>query len=159
MIRAIKTVALLRKNGIDCPWIAYRAAKRGGLELAVLCAVLDQETGGGQNVFGHDPTIFIGAGRVTKAKYLEYRAMRRATGKMQGVGPMQLTWYSYQDAADALGGCWKPRWNVAVGVAILDRAVKRSGLYAALRAYNGSDTYAVKVMVKVHKWRRILESV
>ena len=51
--------------------------------------MLQKESGGGSNVFGHDPTIFVGAGTVTRAKYLEYKRQRVASGNtlMQGVGP------------------------------------------------------------------------
>ena len=46
--------------------------------------MLIKESGGGKNVFGHDPTIFVGAGTVTKAKYLEYKKRRVASGNKRG---------------------------------------------------------------------------
>jgi hypothetical protein len=154
-------VAKLRANGILIPRIAAGEAHAAHLEVAVLAAVLEQETGGGRNVFGHDPTIFRGAGAVTKAKYLAYKTQRDKGGKgkggMQGVGPMQLTYYSYQDEADLLGGCWIPRCNVRVGARSLADAIRRNGLYAALKAYNGSDAYARQVMARVDRWRKLLK--
>ena len=146
----------LRELGIRIPRIARQEARRAGLELAVLCAVLEQETGGGRNVFGHDPTIFVGAGEVTRAKYLAYRRERDRTGKMQGVGPMQLTWKGYQDLADRYGGCWRPRINVRVGAQILGGGIRGRGLLRALRSYNGSLRYALRVRLRVRKWRRLL---
>jgi len=156
-----KTAALrvkLKLLGIEYPLYTIWAARRTGLELAVLCAVLEQESGGGANVFGHDPTIFAGAGRVTRSKYEAYKKARgtRGQGGMQGVGPMQLTYFSYQDEADKLGGCWKPRWNIQVGADILAEAVRRHGLWNALKAYNGSAAYADKVNARVVKWRKLL---
>lgn len=156
-VGAAVTIVRLRVHGIKLPIVAYQEAKRAGLELAVLCAVLEQESGGGRNVFGHDPTIFAGAGAVTRAKYLAYKKLRgpRGKGGMQGVGPMQLTWYSYQDEADKLGGCWVPRHNVRVGAKLLARTIRARGLYRALASYNGSTRYADAVMKRVAKWRRV----
>lgn len=149
----------LRSLGIDYPIITIDEAKREGVPLAVACAVLEQETGGGRNVFGHDPTIFIGAGTVTRAKYERYKKLRGPKGKggMQGVGPMQLTWYSYQDEADKEGGCWLPRYNVRIGLRVLARHFrKHKDWHAAFKAYNGSETYADQVDARVKKWKRLL---
>lgn len=157
--RHLAMIFRLRRHGIRIPRIAYQEARRARLELAVLCAVLEQETGGGRNVFGHDPTIFRGAGKVTKKKYLAYKKARgpRGRGGMQGVGPMQLTWWTYQDHADALGGCWDPRFNVRVGAQTLAHGIRALGLWRALRAYNGSSAYADEVMARVVRWRRRLK--
>lgn len=131
--------------------------------------MLEQETGGGRNVYGHDRdskgrVIWHGeAGtiKVTRENYARYRRFRDRLGRppygrMQGVGPMQLTWYTYQDQADRLGGAWNPRINVRVGSEILARAINRSGLHRALWAYNGSESYAFAVEKRVMKWRRVL---
>lgn len=170
LLRKTRLVRRMKRHGIEVPRIAYEEARRVGLELAVLCAVLEQESGGGANVFGHDrgadgkPIWHGSTGRVpvNVVTYAEYKRFRDAHGKppygrMQGVGPMQLTWYSYQDLADRLGGCWSPRFNVRVGAGILARAIERSGLHRALWAYNGSESYADAVEKRVEKWRRILE--
>ena len=104
-------VQRLRAGGILFPETTIAEARRSGLKLALACALLEKESSGGQNVFGHDPnTIFAGAGDVTKEKYLDYRRRRIAAGNrtMQGVGPCQLTWWELQDEADREGGCWKP---------------------------------------------------
>ena len=98
----------LRAGGIVDPDTTVAEAQRAGLPLKLACAMLEKESAGGHNVFGHDPhTIFAGAGEVTEAKYREYKRKRVASGNklMQGVGPCQLTWWSLQDAADAAGGC------------------------------------------------------
>ncbi len=158
MLKSLRLTRLLRKAGIEYPIITYQEAKRAGVPLHVLAAVLEQETGGGRNVFGHDPTIFIGAGKVTKSKYFAYRRQRgpKGQGGMQGVGPMQLTWYTYQDLADKYGGCWKPRPNIRVGAEILARSLKQRTLWKTLRAYNGSSAYANQVVIRCKKWDRLL---
>jgi hypothetical protein len=97
----------MRKNGIVNPRLTLQAARKAKLPIAVACAFLEQESSGGQNIFGHDRnTIFAGAGAVTEAKYREYKKQRGPEGKggMQGVGPMQLTFFSLQDRADELVG-------------------------------------------------------
>jgi soluble lytic murein transglycosylase-like protein len=161
--KMLRELSALKKHGIEYPLYTWWEARRAKIELAVLCAVLDQESGGGRNVFGHDPTIFAGAGTVTKAKYLAYKKQRGSKGEggMQGVGPMQLTWYSFQDRADKLGGCWKPQINIRVGCEILRRymdewGTKPLGLWKVFKTYNGSEAYATAVMARVAIWRRRL---
>jgi hypothetical protein len=133
------------------------AATRAGLGYAAACALLVQETGGGRNVYGHDPTIFIGAGEVTEANYAEYKALRDSTGKFQGVGPTQLTWKGYQDQADALGGCWKPLINMLVGFGIIvgyrDQGLSWRDCW---KRYNGSDAYADQMVTRQAQWKALL---
>lgn len=113
--------------------------------LELLCAILMLETGGGANIFGHDPTVAVGWGAVTKSRYLAYRAIRDRTGELQGVGPMQLTSRSLQDEADQAGGCWLPQHNIAVGAHLLRELLDRDhgNLERAARDYNGSGPAAV----------------
>ena len=120
-----------------------RGARSSGLKLALACALLEKESSGGQNVFGHDPnTIFAGAGEVTKEKYLEYRRRRIAAGNrtMQGVGPCQLTWWELQDEADREGGCWKPDVNMRVGFRRLATLINAHGPPTARAATTGRAT-------------------
>ncbi len=137
-------IARLRANGILIPVRMLQATRESGLSVALAASVLIQESGGGQNIFGHDPTIFAGAGQVTEAKYAAYHAERVKSGNrlMQGVGPMQLTYWSYQDAADKIGGCWQPLANMRVGYHLLAENVRRDGLRAGVAAYNGSGPAA-----------------
>lgn len=151
----LRIIRKMRKHGIVNPVIAFQEARRAHCPIPVLCAVLMQETGGGRNIFGHDPTIFVGAGTVTKKKYLAYKA-RRKKGGFQGVGPMQLTYGGYQDEADSLGGCWKVRFNIRVGAGHLARKIKGSGIWYALRDYNGSEDYANVVFHSVKLWEAYL---
>ena len=132
-----------RRAGCTMAHTALRATQDAHIPYYVGCAFLQQETGGGQNVFGHDPTVFAGAGKVTRSKYLAYKKVRERTGQMQGVGPMQLTWYSYQDRADQLGGAWKPYPNMLVGFRHLAALQRSTGSWtAAAHEYNGGGAEA-----------------
>jgi hypothetical protein len=144
-------------NGINNPYLVYKVSKEQGVPYAVLCAFLEQESNGGDNVFGHDPTIFVGAGKVTKAKYLEYKKQRQAGKGMQGVGPMQLTWWEFQDRADALGGCWKPYNNMTVGAQLLHSYWNQLGSWEKVGTkYNGSPTYGKQIAARIEKWKGLL---
>lgn len=156
-VSAAAKIVKLRTHGIKVPIIAYQEATAAKIPVSALAAVLEQETAGGQNVFGHDPTIFVGAGKVTRDKYLSYRVQRNRTGKFQGVGPMQLTWGGFQDEADKLGGCWDPRINVRVGVKILkDHYASSRNWEKVFTDYNGSPLYGKAVALKMAKWKKIL---
>jgi hypothetical protein len=129
---------------------------QAGIPFYVACSFLVQETGGGRNVFGHDPTIFSGAGEVTEEKYLAYRAERDATGKYQGVGPMQLTYGPFQDMADQAGGCWKPYVNMLIGFQILAGYRREGDWHYAAKRYNGSESYAVEMDARFAEWKQLL---
>src|SRR3954454_2227897 len=100
-----RLAARLRKHGVAMPLRIIREARRANLPLSLALALVEQESGF-RNVFGHDPTIFVGAGTVTPLKYRKYKRARGARGQggMQGVGPCQLTFWTFQDDADKLGG-------------------------------------------------------
>jgi len=157
-----KDAALVPKLGIQMPIRMLAAAHEAAIPPSLAASVLMQESGGGTNVFGHDPTIFVGAGEVTKAKYLAYRAQRGAKGEggMQGVGPLQLTFYTLQDEADEQGGCWKPYVNMLVGFQHLADNIRRSGMHAGVKAYNGSgdaaETYATTVLDRADTFKQVL---
>lgn len=152
----------MRLGGIVFPRLTLEAARNAKMPLALACAFLEQETAGGHNVFGHDPTIFGGAGEVTKQKYLAYKERRGPEGRggMQGVGPMQLTFWSIQDEADARGGCWSPRINMEVGFVHAKASIQRNGLRTGIRAYNGSgpaaERYADQVLHRLAAWEKRL---
>lgn len=147
------------RAGCSMASTALRATREAHIPLYVGCAFLQQE--GGRNVFGHDPTVFAGAGEVTRSKYLAYKEVRERTGAMQGVGPMQLTWSTYQDQADRLGGAWKPYPNMLVGfrrVAALHRAT--GSWTTAAHEYNGGGpmaaAYAAEMAQRLDRMRSAL---
>jgi hypothetical protein len=161
----------LRAGGIVAPKTCAAEAARAGLRLELAAALLEKESGGGHNVFGHDRDrsgkyIFPardGTVKVTKELYLEYKKRRQASGNkaMQGVGPCQLTWFSFQDEADKLGGCWKPQINIRVGFRRLAGLVREHGDSVGARMYNGSGdaavAYSVDLLKKAAAWKARLD--
>jgi hypothetical protein len=136
----------------------------GVLPVSLALALIEQESDF-QNVFGHDPTIFAGAGKVNRAKYLLYKARRLASGnrKMQGVGPGQLTYWTIQDAADKDGGAWRPSVNIATALSILAGYVKQFGVEKGLAVYNAGEAnwraglpYSKMVQRRAKRWHDIL---
>ena len=55
-------VKLMREHAIVLPRITLQEARRAGLELAVAWRRAGARVPRGENVFGHDPTIFAGGG-------------------------------------------------------------------------------------------------
>lgn len=158
---APEQVVEAKRAGCTMAGVARRAARNAHIPYYVGCAFLQQETGGGRNVFGHDPTVFAGAGEVTRSKYLAYKSVRQRTGEMQGVGPMQLTWSTFQDQADRLGGAWKPYPNMLVGFRHVADLHRSSGSWtAAAHDYNGSgpmaEAYAAQMAQRFDHMRSAL---
>jgi soluble lytic murein transglycosylase-like protein len=149
--------SIAKDHGMSNSLRALWEARHYGISPSLALAILEQESGG-DNVFGHDPTIFIGAGTVTADKYFEYRRQRRASGNrlMQGVGPMQLTWWEFQDGADRLGGCWIPKYNIRYGMKRLADLIDQYGTWEGVERYNGSgpnaEIYRQQVKRKYDAW-------
>lgn len=142
-------------------------ARRAGLPVSLAFALVEQESTNGANVWGHDPapnghTSSLGGKPVTRATYLSYRDVRGPSGRggMQGVGPLQLTWWEFQDIADSYGGCWVPKHNLRVGFGVLAKLIKTYGKYNGIARYNGSGAaaqrYASSVLDKQDTWHRRL---
>lgn len=134
---------VLVEEGIRHPHLAIRVARDVNLPISDAASLLRGETGGGHPVWGHDPVACgpVG-GTVTRENYAAYKARRGSCG-MQGCADTQLTWYSYQDEADVLGGCWRPGPNRHVGFGLLAGLIRANGRREGWRAYNGSGAYAV----------------
>lgn len=113
--------------------------------LSYALATVEKESGF-RNVFGHDPTSSIPRSwmgkRVTRAKYLVYKANRRRGKGMQGVGPTQLTWYEFQDQADKIGGCHKPYPNMVVGFRLMKNLIAQHGKQGGAQRFNGAGAAA-----------------
>jgi hypothetical protein len=151
----------LHDLGIAHPAWTITYARQHGLQISLAASVLIQETAGGHNVFGHDPYLrptrylnWLKGRQVTRFRYLIYKRARKAGHGMQGVGPLQLTWYEFQDQADAKGGCWRPSINMDVGFGLLASKIKASGgdIHAGVAAYNGAgqaaNDYANQVLAR-----------
>jgi hypothetical protein len=153
-------VAVLGTSGIQRAADVITLASAAGLDLACAAVLLEKESAGGRNVWGHDAVatggIYVKGGEVTKAAYLAYKARRAELGA-QGVGPCQLTWRGFQDRADDRGGCWDWHVNAAVGFETLSGLVRRHGERAGFRRYNGSgpaaERYADDAMARLATWR------
>lgn len=153
----IVQIVRAKRNGIKHPVLAYRAAKKAGIPFWVACAFLMQETGGGANVWGHDPTWMVGYPKVNADVYAVYEAHRERFG-FQGVGPMQLTYGPLQDQAYKVGvGPWDPYSNMLTGFNIIAgyRLAGKTWYGTALR-YNGSAAYADQMIQRFYDWRDIL---
>lgn len=124
--------------------VIITCARLRGVPISLGFALIHHESGF-RKVFGHDPTIFVGAGLVTRAKFLAYRAKRIASGNrlMQGVGEGQLTWWATQDAADRRGGCWRAKANVDTSFITLGANIHRYGYALGVERYNGYGAAAV----------------
>lgn len=157
------TLTVLTQRGIQRPSEVIELAAVTGLELAAAATLLDKESSGGRNVYGHDPVDTGGfyelGGPVTKASYLQYKEHRGVLGS-QGVGPTQLTLAVFQDRADLRGGCHDWRVNAIVGFEILSGLIKAKGVRSGFRAYNGSgpaaEAYATDAMKRLQVWRESL---
>jgi hypothetical protein len=161
--RDLRYARIARKNGLANSLRALWVAREIGISPSLALALSEQESNG-ENVFGHDDSIFRGAGKVTQEKYRRYKKARLLSGnrKMQGVGPLQLTWWEYQDQADRLGGCWKTKFNFWVGYQLLDNLINQHrSVRKAMAIYNGGATnpnwtYADQVLAKRARWHKRL---
>ncbi len=150
---------------IGFPVLMVMASRITGLPLHYAAACLEKETGG-RNVYGHDPTFpRLQGKRVTWRNYTRvYLPARKASGNrvMQGVGPLQLTWWATQDTADREGGCWVPWVNMIVGYRTLWASIRTHGPEMGAAIYNGGPSpgaaarrYGADFMVKAAKWQAL----
>jgi hypothetical protein len=141
--------------------LVIHQAHAHGLSASLGLAVVEHESSFA-NVFGSDPVRSpqIQGGPVTRTRYLRYRFLRRRGFGMQGVGLTQLTWYSYQDDADAIGGCYKPEPQLRVGFRLLAALIAAHGEHDGLRRYNGAggaaEQYANDVLAIRDRWHNEL---
>jgi len=160
---------LLKAQGFQFPAQILKARTAAKLGLPLACAMLELETGGGYNEWGHDPTNFIGGfdrftgihwgETVTEGAYKAYAAQRDAHG-LQGVGPAQLTSEGLQKQTDAAGGCWVPVHNMAVGFHFLhDLILTHGSVLAGCIAYNGrgpaADAYGAHLVALAEHYKSI----
>lgn len=136
-----------------------------GCPLSYGLALCEKE-GGFRMVYGHDDVRNPiksppgGVLRVTETNYGAYKRARRRGLGMQGVGHTQLTWYAFQDQADALGGCWRPYPNLVVGFRHLRDLVHVHGKAKGAALYNGTgpaaDAYGRDWVRKQAAWHERL---
>jgi hypothetical protein len=159
---AMSADQVLAEHGILRAAEVVALAREAGLDLAAAATMLEKESYGGQNVWGHDGVdpkgIYEKGAPVTKEAYLRYKAARQS-GRIlpQGVGPTQLTWPGYQDQADTEGGCYDWTTNVKVGFRALAGDIRQNGFRGGFRAWNGSgadaEKYAADAMTTLAVWQ------
>lgn len=167
-------IATALANGILRPRRVSAQAGRVGLPFHVACAYLMQESAGGENVYGHDRNadgtkrIFWGHGEVTECNYAAYLKEVERSGERQGVGPMQLTWHSFQTP-----DIWRYNVNLRTGFGVVRdhmdtplATIRRTypnaedtlwwRLHYSARRYNGKESYATEMDVRFAHWRRLV---
>lgn len=159
VVTDIRLARKLKKAGVHNSLRTIYEARSAKLPLSYALAFLEKESNRGQNLFGNDAVRNpIKGGAVTRSRYLLYKKYRNQGLGMQGVGPMQLTWYEFQDKADALGGCWKPKYNMRIGFRLAADLIRRHGKFAGVARYNGTgsaaNAYAHDWMTKQAKWHK-----
>lgn len=136
-------------------------ARHYGVPISLAFALFEHEAAF-RKVFGHDSTIFVGAGVVTRAKSKAYIKARRRSGNrlMQGVGEGQLTWWETQDLAEKLGGLHTADANVRVALMTLAARIHEYGEAEGVARYNGTGpaaaTYSRQVRGRAYAWRGAL---
>jgi hypothetical protein len=119
--------------------VIVEEAQRVGLDLALACALVAQESGG-RNIFGCD------LGPVgDRPPYCHQEITRDRVQKlidspfMNGVGLTQLTWFTFVDEAEALGGAHIPRNQCRVGFQLLKKYREKYPYLEAFGAYNAGE--------------------
>lgn len=159
--RRIRLALKARRHGARYARTILQEADRSDIGPALALALVEKESTY-RNVFGHDPVSNPApkGGKVTRRRYLAYKAARQRGMGMQGVGLTQLTWYEFQDRADRYGGCWKPRFQCRVAFELLDGLMRQYGKWDGIRRYNGSgsaaEVYAADLLERREKWQRRL---
>jgi hypothetical protein len=138
---------------------------------ALACGLIQLESGF-RNIYGHDGVRNPiksppgGVRVVTAANYAEYLKYRKAGYGMQGVGYSQLTYFSFQDRADKLGGCWKVVPNLTVAFEDLDALIRLHGVRDGLASYNAGEGnrhgrvgqhYATLVLTYYNAWKKVMK--
>jgi hypothetical protein len=159
-VTAMTTAEVLTNHGTQGATEVIELAAAAGLELAAAATLLEKESGGGHNIWGHDNVDtgghYVKGDVVRKEAYLNYKRDRERLGA-QGVGPTQLTFPGFQDTADDRGGCFDWRINCLIGFEILAAHIRAKGVHDGFRAYNGSgaaaEQYADDAIDKLAVWR------
>lgn len=126
--------------------------KQTALELAICCALVEQESGGA-NIFGcdHGTGIAFCHEKVTKARV----ASLLASPYSNGVGLTQLTYKPFVVEANHLGGAHIPRFQCVVGFRLAKSLIAQYG-EGGLWHYNGSPAYQSQIAPKIDAWRKRL---
>lgn len=154
-----KLLAVLEEYGVQNAQAAIEAQAHPERPVLSQClALLENETGGGRNVFGGEgtacPTEWYEQ-PVTHERYTVYRDRRDAGETPNGVGPTQITDPALQIEAERQGGCWVPVHNMNVGFGFLHELMLEHGTQEGFRAYNGSGPAAEAYAERAMRWATI----
>lgn len=154
----------LKRHGVRAPRSVIAEAKRANLDLADAVTMLEQETGiPQQNIFGCDhgdvgdrPPYCHQA--VTRERIQRWWPIHQS--QMNGVGWTQITWYTYVEEAQRLGGAHKVKYQMRVGFKALADLIRAYGVQDGHRRYNGSgaaaEAYGRRAVDLRRKWQQIL---
>jgi hypothetical protein len=147
--------------------VIVEEAEEADLDLALACALVDQESDG-RNIFGCD------LGPVgDRPPYCHHEVTQERTKKlmdssfMNGVGLTQLTWFTFVEDAEELGGAHLPRNQCRVGFRLLKEYRKKYPYLEALGAYNAGEAkrrsadalaYAEQLSEVHNKWKALVGS-
>src|SRR5260221_3772312 len=105
---------VLAAHGIQRPAEVVELARAAGLELAAAATMLEKESSGGLNLWGHHPVdtggFYVKGDEVTDDAHQNYKA-QLADLVWQGILPNQLTVPGLQDQAVDERGCYDCRRN------------------------------------------------
>ena len=161
-----QVVATINNRLNDQGQIIVDEAKSEDLDLALACALVEQESGG-YNIFGCE------LGPVDdRPPYCHHQVTRERVQKliaspfMNGVGLTQLTWFTFVEDTEALGGAHEPRNQARIGFRLLRQYLEKYPYLEALGAYNAGeanrrsvlDTYAAPLAERHNKWKALVGS-
>ena len=156
--------AVAKVFGKEAAAVVVEEAHEADLELALACALVEQESGG-KNIFGCDlgsrSSVPFCNQAVTEARVRELIAHVQRGGTSNGVGLTQLTSLGFILDAMESGGAWKPEAQLEVGFDLLASLIAQLGEFRGIGAYNGGPgnpiaSYAESVLSKREAWRKRL---
>ncbi len=163
--RDLRLARRLRRHGVRNALrivIECRHRHEGLVPVSLGVAVQEQESGG-RNIFGADENGPFTHQPVTRARVMQLVAHVRAGGVSNGVGPMQLTSLEFIEEANRDGGAWRPAVNIATGLHILARHIRRHGVRDGLAVYNAGNpqssrgqAYATQVLERQRRIHDLL---
>lgn len=141
-------------------------AEKAGVPLDLMLAQIDtKESPGFRNIFGCDfgnrEEVPYCNQKVTKDSARKLLIWAERTHSGNGVGPMQLTYYTYLREAERQGGLHKVSAQLKVAFKIMHDLIQSYGDREALARYNGGNSppassyaYANAILAERRKWRR-----
>lgn len=139
-------------------------ARDSGLDLALACALVEQESGG-RNIFGCDHGPIGDSPPYCHQPVTKERVKALIDSPyMNGIGLTQITWWEFVLEAERMGGADLPSVQCRFGFKLLKGYVDKYGLQAGAAAYNAGEgnrmsvfnTYGASVLAKYQAWKERL---